>query len=565
MAGYTDEVARIAQRARDLGLVPRGSPDLYTAAQALAKVADNKDMLSALLEGVSENTARSLADMAGRPRQDIPKAPGMSAPLTQSAPTPRPSNPSPTEMFPGAAIPAAGNLLGGAAGATGQAIGGVNDAASGAATNWAAQGGIPGAVGRSGGLPSMPSFGGPAMFEAGVGPVDPEAAEKSKRGFADNFGSMISGLFNRGGDKGPQLTGGGVGPYDEKIKQEAAKHGLENDPLFLRVVNAGILAESGGDPYAENVSTEEESYGLFQMNRKGGAGQGHELDKLFDPNFQIENRVPRYAAVYKEVIQRRKDPIEVASEVNRRVQLPKDWQNETGAAAKNYIDAFSRLESPSAWEGKRVGTPGQTVVPKFDSAYARAIKAASGSDNFSDPRFESAIIEDIANLMASGQISDPYQAMVLMADVSTKFANNRGSDADREAANARVASQVGVQLQQLTESTRQFNEKQPWEIATITGVDPNGQPTFAARQHADQVRQQEQLLQFQFLEYLSKAAPGMSSSGTGYLSGFEPGGQIEQYAGRNNVPFQPITAPAPPTGAELNGSLGLLEKMLGGQ
>lgn len=51
---------------------------------------------------------------------------------------------------------------------------------------------------------------------------------------------------------------------------------------------ANALAESSLRPTASNISDKEESYGLFQMNRKGGLGSGYTPEQLKDPEFNIQ-------------------------------------------------------------------------------------------------------------------------------------------------------------------------------------------------------------------------------------------------------------------------------------
>ena len=62
--------------------------------------------------------------------------------------------------------------------------------------------------------------------------------------------------------------------------------GFTDQQANAAVVNA--YAESKLRPQAKSpVTPKEESYGLFQMNTKGGLGQGHDPQKLMDPNYNI--------------------------------------------------------------------------------------------------------------------------------------------------------------------------------------------------------------------------------------------------------------------------------------
>lgn len=62
--------------------------------------------------------------------------------------------------------------------------------------------------------------------------------------------------------------------------------GFTDEQANAAIVNA--YAESRLRPEAKSpVTPKEESYGLFQMNTKGGLGQGHDPQKLMDPNYNI--------------------------------------------------------------------------------------------------------------------------------------------------------------------------------------------------------------------------------------------------------------------------------------
>jgi len=50
---------------------------------------------------------------------------------------------------------------------------------------------------------------------------------------------------------------------------------------------ANAYAESSFNPSAANITDKEESYGLFQMNRKGGLGEGYTPEQLKDPETNI--------------------------------------------------------------------------------------------------------------------------------------------------------------------------------------------------------------------------------------------------------------------------------------
>jgi hypothetical protein len=63
--------------------------------------------------------------------------------------------------------------------------------------------------------------------------------------------------------------------------------GFNDAQATAAVVNS--FAESSLNPKSESRKTDKEaSYGLFQMNTKGGLGAGHDPEKLKDPNYNID-------------------------------------------------------------------------------------------------------------------------------------------------------------------------------------------------------------------------------------------------------------------------------------
>lgn len=62
-------------------------------------------------------------------------------------------------------------------------------------------------------------------------------------------------------------------------------------PVWLAI----MLAESGGNPGAHNDSGEDDSIGLFQLNRAGGQGSGYDPDVLRDP---LQNATIARRAIY---------------------------------------------------------------------------------------------------------------------------------------------------------------------------------------------------------------------------------------------------------------------------
>ena len=61
--------------------------------------------------------------------------------------------------------------------------------------------------------------------------------------------------------------------------------GFTHEQALAAVANA--QGESGLNPNAKNITDKEESYGLFQMNRKGGLGAGHKPEDLMNADYNI--------------------------------------------------------------------------------------------------------------------------------------------------------------------------------------------------------------------------------------------------------------------------------------
>jgi hypothetical protein len=71
----------------------------------------------------------------------------------------------------------------------------------------------------------------------------------------------------------------------ELIRSKFKAAGFNDIQAEAAVANA--IAESGLNPFAHNTRGED-SVGLFQMNRKGGLGEGHSVENLKDPNYNID-------------------------------------------------------------------------------------------------------------------------------------------------------------------------------------------------------------------------------------------------------------------------------------
>lgn len=121
---------------------------------------------------------------------------------------------------------------------------------------------------------------------------------------------------------------------DSLIQRYARAYGI--DPNYLRAI---AEQESSYDPFAMQESGKERSLGIFGMNQMGGAGEGFSDAQLFDPEFQMQEMVPKYAAAIKEAEARGYDPRQTLQHILETVQRPqKDLYT-------RYLEIFDRLKN----------------------------------------------------------------------------------------------------------------------------------------------------------------------------------------------------------------------------
>ena len=142
---------------------------------------------------------------------------------------------------------------------------------------------------------------------------------------------------------------------------------------------ANAIAESGLNPNAHNTKGED-SVGLFQMNRKGGLGEGYSVEQLKDPNTNIDLAI---AAAKKSKNFMAATTREQAVEAFvRDVERPKD---KLGAIAKRTEIAKnlgSQIDSSSRALASSSTGSGENVVfndVKFIDSLAKASSGSGGS------------------------------------------------------------------------------------------------------------------------------------------------------------------------------------------
>lgn len=132
------------------------------------------------------------------------------------------------------------------------------------------------------------------------------------------------------------------------IRKKFTDAGFSPEQAEAAVVNA--YAESRLNPKAESPDTpKEKSYGLFQMNTKGGLGTNHDPEKLKDPNYNIDLMIKAAKGKAGERFRNATDlntaistftedlekPANAALQGQRRIQLAKNMGFKTDAINNN--------------------------------------------------------------------------------------------------------------------------------------------------------------------------------------------------------------------------------------
>lgn len=141
---------------------------------------------------------------------------------------------------------------------------------------------------------------------------------------------------------------------------------LQADDRFRAIVASAAYAESGFDPM-KKARGNEDSWGLFQMNRQGGAGTGYTAQQLQDPELQARVMVPQFAQAYRTLKGRYSnaeggltiDPTHFAALVMGMAEKPQGTDPNTGilaagtAAYNNYVGAYGKITGPQQPGGAR--------------------------------------------------------------------------------------------------------------------------------------------------------------------------------------------------------------------
>jgi len=149
-----------------------------------------------------------------------------------------------------------------------------------------------------------------------------------------------------------------VGVIIDSVANEIAP----GDEEFRLVAHAIALAESGGNPNSKNISNIEESYGLYQNNRRGGRGTGHSVENLLDPTYNARLSL---TDLYRYYVQGREKGLkgqDLVAYVSRNGQRPA--KGAEFSAAKRYGQLVSGARSANSTAPVVKSTPTPIPGPK---------------------------------------------------------------------------------------------------------------------------------------------------------------------------------------------------------
>jgi hypothetical protein len=128
------------------------------------------------------------------------------------------------------------------------------------------------------------------------------------------------------------------------IEDEFTNAGYTRPVIIAAVVNA--YAESGFNPEADNKSKGEDSVGLFQLNKNGGAGRGMTDAARMDPYTNVRTILDRESGPLR-VIQANADGgvavEELVAEFTKTVERPKDKEGDAAKRKALYRQMFPGL------------------------------------------------------------------------------------------------------------------------------------------------------------------------------------------------------------------------------
>jgi len=462
--------AIIAERARRLGLITTAGPDEQLAREALQQARGNEPVLQYLTTGLDPAEVENLSRTPPR-----------------STPEPQLTRPTPPPFTLPTPLPTT--------------------------TPSATAGELP---------PEAPGFMGQLEL-AGLG--------------AETLGRTVRGLVGGDHPAAPRGTSPSetrqFSKYDDLFRQYMPDD-LKNDSEFLHVVTTAALAESGLDP--TRVGDGGASIGLFQHHEKG---RGAKLirdgqDLRTDPEAVAAEIIPDFARVYREVKARGVTGAQLASEVARRVEQPKDWENPNGAAAQNYLRAYRSLETP----GGGARPPDTTVTTGFK--LADYVEGAELS--------ERGVIEMIQQVL-DDPMAGPTDRLAALNAYGT-FMARKAQGLSEAAAAQRALQQMVIDRERLTLDKERFGlegekfgfEKE--EAGLLRGERETGrQDRLAAAR--DEIRAG-------FMKSLQGSAGGFAAPGTDFAPAWGPGGPWESVFQRAGLPFSPIAAPQLPSPGQLS-------------
>lgn len=215
------------------------------------------------------------------------------------------------------------------------------------------------------------------------GELTSEYASKAYQKFVPPPASLdtdISGKYQDAGEmtdtaRKKKSKSGNVTPPPAAVSQPASGSTSKQSPaeieamILKKFMSAGFTKEqsiaflanaqreSGFNPKASNVTDKEASYGLFQMNTKGGLGTGHKPEDLMDPEYNINLMIKAAMAAG---ISKTRTTEEAVADIVTKIERPANQKDEIATR----IDIANQLSKKYAGADTQLAMNAQNVKPQ---------------------------------------------------------------------------------------------------------------------------------------------------------------------------------------------------------
>jgi hypothetical protein len=241
-----------------------------------------------------------------------------------------------------------------------------------------------------------------------MSPSSPSAAPSSSTPSSTTTNSQTTGIDYKSLNKNQSEVA-------SLIHRKFTGAGFTDAQATAAVVNA--YAESKLDPKAVNKTNKEESYGLFQMNTKGGLGTGHSPENLQDPNYNIDLMI-------KAAKGKAGNNFRAATSVEAAVKaFTKDLERPANAEA----ESVKRVALASALTGTSSPTSSDTGT-KINGSVLASASGARETASMSQSAFSSADMADILSVIGGPKTSGSSSGSGMNQVVSTSKSTPYHSD-----------------------------------------------------------------------------------------------------------------------------------------